>query len=96
MVVIQTEVELFVERMALASELAQNAIEYGILCQIKVDPLGLIVDASCGKGDKRLSLRKIVGYSVLQYSKFDSLAFTVTQVIETLKNEARVRDGRPI
>jgi len=91
MVVKQTEIELLFERMALASELALNAIEHGILCQIKVDPLGLVVDASCGKGDNLLSIRKIVGYPVLQSTKFDALGFMVKQVLETLEQEVRVR-----
>ena len=91
MVVKQTDIELLIERMALASELALNAIEDGILCSISVHPLGLVVDASHGRGETKLSLRKIVGYSVLKSAKFDALGAVVAEVLQTLKSEVKVR-----
>ena len=91
MVVKQTDIELFFERMAAASDLAMSAIADGILCRILVDPLGLVVDASHGRGEKKLSLRKIVGYSVLKSAKFDALGAVVAEVLQTLKSEVKVR-----
>jgi len=90
-VVKQTDIELLFERMAAASDLAMSAIADGILCRILVDPLGLVVDASHGSGEKKLSLRKIVGYSVLKSAKFDALGAVVAEVLQTLKSEVKVR-----
>lgn len=83
--------ELLFARMAVASEQALNAISEGILCRIIVDPLGLAIDASHGRGEKRLSYRKIVGYPVLKSAKFDAIGFVVTDVLLTLKSETKVR-----
>jgi len=87
----QTDIELLFERMALASEQALAAISEGILCRIIVDPLGLVVDASHGRGEQRLNLRKIVGYSVLKSAKFDALGHVVAEVLQTLKSEVKSR-----
>ena len=88
----QSDIELLFERMALASDFALKAIDRGILCQIKVDPLGLAVEATSGKGNSRLSLRKIVGYSMLNSTKFNALEVTVNEVIETLDNERKMKE----
>jgi len=88
----QSDIELLFERMALASELAFKAIDRGILCQIKVDRLGLAVEATSGKGNDRLSFRKIVGYPVLKSTKFNALEVIVNEVIETLDNERKMKE----
>ena len=77
--------------MAHASELALKAIDRGILCQIKVDYLGLVVDATCGRGENRLSLRKFIEYTVLKSTKFDALIHTVEKVIKTLEEERNLK-----
>lgn len=68
----QSDIELLFERMAVASDIASSAIADGILCRIIVDPLGLVVDASHGRGEKMLSLRKVIGYEVLKTLKNES------------------------
>ena len=88
----QSDIELLFERMALASELAFKAIDRGILCQIKVEPNGLVVAATTGKGNDRLSLQRIVGYPVLKSTKFNALEVTVNEVIETLDNERKQKE----
>jgi len=87
----QPDIELLFERMAVASDFALSAISEGVLCKIAVDPLGLVVEASHGKGEKRLSLRKIVGYDALKSAEVDVLYLAVYDVLKTLMNEVKSR-----
>ena len=81
------DIETLFKRMESASELALNAISEGILCRIKVDRLGLAIDASCGQGQDRLSAHKYVNYTDLKHADADILDLSVKHVLRALEEE---------
>ena len=86
------DLDLLFSRMNNASEQALDEIHNDILCQIKVDPLGLVIDTSHGSGDERLSIRKFIGYPDLKLFSVDILGMTLRSTLEALKNE--IHNGR--
>ena len=78
------DTELLFHRMMAASEFALLAIDRGILCKIEVDPRGLLVRATTGNDDSRLTYQKFITYRDLGHDKIDVLDFTVRHVVGTL------------